>query len=94
MVGETRGVVGGQEKTPGNIQGRILPETPRALRPTRCRNSTVTSAHAPIWLAEEEDLIAMSKDRRLASPRREAVLIELADVQRITRAFKDQKGSH
>ncbi|MFE7046267.1 hypothetical protein ACFU9X_44925, partial [Streptomyces atratus] len=27
-------------------------------------------------------------------PRREAVLIELSDVQRITRAFKDQKGGH
>ncbi|MFJ2249191.1 hypothetical protein [Streptomyces sp. NPDC087862] len=65
-----------------------------ACKPTRCRNSTVTRTHAPIWLAEEEDLIAMSQDRRLAPPRREAVLIELADVQRITRAFKYQKDSH
>ncbi|UQA91226.1 hypothetical protein [Streptomyces halobius] len=65
-----------------------------ACKPARCRNSTVTPAHAPIWLAEEEDLIAMAKDRRLAPPRREAVLIELADVQRITQAFKDQKDGH
>ncbi|NUK23087.1 hypothetical protein [Streptomyces lunaelactis] len=65
-----------------------------ACKPARCRNSTVTRAHAPVWLAEEEDLTAMSKDPRLAPPRREAVLIELADVQRITRAFKDQKGGH
>lgn len=36
----------------------------------------------------------MSHDRRLAPARREAVVIELADVQRITRAFKDQKGGN
>lgn len=65
-----------------------------ACKPARCRNSTVTRAHAPVWLAEEEDLTAMSKDPRLAPPRREAMLIELADVQRITRAFKDQKGGN
>ncbi|MFJ5819844.1 hypothetical protein ACIQGT_39055 [Streptomyces sp. NPDC093108] len=62
-----------------------------ACQPARCRNSAVTRSHAPIWLAEEEDLTAIAKDRRLAPPRRKAVLIRLADVRRVTRVFKDQK---
>ncbi|WP_329144855.1 hypothetical protein OIU91_09850 [Streptomyces sp. NBC_01456] len=75
-----------------------LPEAQRgqapligACQPARCRNSVVTRKHAPIWTAEEEDLTAMVKDRSLAPSRREAVLIRLADVQRITRALREQE---
>lgn len=61
-----------------------------ACQPARCRNSTITAAHAPIWIAEEHDLMATLKDRRLAPARREAVLTRLADVQRITRALEEE----
>ncbi|MFJ1757686.1 hypothetical protein [Kitasatospora sp. NPDC088134] len=61
-----------------------------ACEPARCRNSVITRAHAPIWLAEENDLTEMAKNRRLAPPRREAVLIRLSDVQRITHALNDE----
>ncbi|GAB2835893.1 hypothetical protein GCM10027073_74330 [Streptomyces chlorus] len=61
-----------------------------ACQPDRCRNSAITRAHAPIWIAEEEDLIALAKEPRLAPPRREAVLIRLEDVQRITRALREE----
>ncbi|MGW7752339.1 hypothetical protein ACWGK6_12375 [Streptomyces violaceusniger] len=61
-----------------------------ACQPDRCRNSVITRAHAPIWAAEEEDLTAMAKEPRMAPPRREAVLIRLDDVQRITRALREE----
>ncbi|MCY0943579.1 hypothetical protein [Streptomyces antarcticus] len=64
-----------------------------ACEPARCRNSVVTSSHAPIWIAEEEDLMAMSKERRMAPARREAVLIRLEDVQRITSALRNEGGT-
>ncbi|MFF7702814.1 hypothetical protein [Streptomyces lydicus] len=75
-----------------------LPEDQRGLapllgacQPARCRNSTITRAHAPYWVAEEDDLTARSKNPRLSPPRREAVFVRLADVQRITRAL-DEEG--
>ncbi|WP_157846935.1 hypothetical protein [Streptomyces achromogenes] len=74
-----------------------LPEDQRGLapllgacQPARCRNSTITRAHAPYWVAEEDDLTERSKDPRLSPPRREAVFVRLADVQRITRALEEE----
>jgi hypothetical protein len=55
-----------------------------ACHPARCRNSAVTDAHAPAWLAEEADLTGMLRQPRLAPPRRQALEQRLADVQRIT----------
>jgi hypothetical protein len=60
-----------------------------ACQPARCRNSVVTRSHAPIWLAEEEDLARMLRTDRLAAPRREALEARLTDVQRITRAWRE-----
>ncbi|MCX4807036.1 hypothetical protein OG594_36375 [Streptomyces sp. NBC_01214] len=65
-----------------------------ACEPSRCRNSVVTRSHAPIWISEEDDLMVMAKDRRMAPPRRESVLIRLADVRRITDALKDEMGDN
>ncbi|MER5466808.1 hypothetical protein ABT010_40605 [Streptomyces sp. NPDC002668] len=64
-----------------------------ACQPARCRNSTITATHTPIWIAEEHDLIATLNDRCLAPARREAVLTRLADVQRITHALNPQEDS-
>ncbi|MFH8873166.1 hypothetical protein [Streptomyces griseus] len=61
-----------------------------ACQPARCRNSTITRAHAPYWVAEEDDLSAMARDPRLSPPNREAVFIRLTDVQRITRALTEE----
>ncbi|MET8249653.1 hypothetical protein ABZV31_38020 [Streptomyces sp. NPDC005202] len=76
-----------------------LPEDQRGLapllgacQPARCRNSTITRAHAPYWVAEEDDLTALSKDPRLSPPNREAVFIRLADVQRITTRALEEEG--
>ncbi|MFJ1957708.1 hypothetical protein ACIOGT_31075 [Streptomyces microflavus] len=63
-----------------------------ACEPARCRNSLVTRSHAPIWISEEEDLMEMAKDRRIAPPKRESVLIRLSDVRRITDALKNEMG--
>jgi hypothetical protein len=61
-----------------------------ACQPDRCRNSAITRAHAPIWIAEEQDLTALAEEPGLAPPRRQAVLIRLEDVQRITRALREE----
>lgn len=61
-----------------------------ACQPDRCRNSVITQGHAPIWIAEEDDLAARAKDPGLSPPSREIVLIRLADVQRITRALQHE----
>lgn len=53
----------------------------------------ITKQHAPIWIAEEQDLTTMAKSVKIAPPRREAVLIRLADVKRITSAFKEDGGN-
>ncbi|MFJ5779830.1 hypothetical protein [Streptomyces sp. NPDC093094] len=61
-----------------------------ACQPDRCRNSAITRRHAPIWIAEEDDLTTRAKDPSLSTPGREAVLVRLADVQRITRALQHE----
>ncbi|MET9596077.1 hypothetical protein ABZY45_34895 [Streptomyces sp. NPDC006516] len=61
-----------------------------ACQPAKCRNSTITRAHAPYWVAEEDDLTARSKEPGLSPPRREAVFTRLTDVQRITRALEEE----
>ncbi|MET8977399.1 hypothetical protein ABZX85_17435 [Streptomyces sp. NPDC004539] len=63
-----------------------------ACQPARCRNSTITRKHAPYWVAEEDDLNSMAKDSTLSPPRREAVLVRLADVRLVTRAL-DEDGA-
>lgn len=62
---------------------------PNRCQPATCRNSVVTDEHAPIWIAEEQDLIQKLKDRRMAPESREQLESELAEVQRITRRFPD-----
>ncbi|MGP5484598.1 hypothetical protein ACTXMZ_16615 [Brachybacterium alimentarium] len=62
---------------------------PNRCQPATCRNSVVTDEHAPIWIAEEQDLIQKLKDRRMAPDSREQLESELVDVQRITRRFPD-----
>ncbi|MGW0980348.1 hypothetical protein ACWD33_05855 [Streptomyces xiamenensis] len=76
-----------------------LPEVQRgqgpllgACQPAKCRNSTITRAHAPIWLAEEKDLVTTLGQKRLAPPRRESLELRLTDVRMITRTFKENGG--
>jgi hypothetical protein len=61
-----------------------------ACQPDHCRNSVITRGHAPIWIAEEDDLMTRAKDPHLSPPGRETVLIRLTDVQRITRALQHE----
>lgn len=62
---------------------------PNRCRPTACGNSVVTEEHAPIWIAEERDLVAKLRDRKMAPHNREQLETELEDVRRITRKFTD-----
>ncbi|MFD3804779.1 hypothetical protein ACFWTC_14365 [Streptomyces sp. NPDC058619] len=80
-----------QNELPADQRGRA--PLIGACEPARCRNSVITRAHAPIWIAEEDDLKAMAKEPRMAPPRREAVLIRLDSVERITRALREQGGA-
>lgn len=72
---------------------RHLPEAERgapligACQPARCRNSTVTAAHASIWLAEQHDLTERLRDRRLPAARRAALRARLDDIKPITTAL-------
>lgn len=59
-----------------------------ACQPARCRNSTVTAKHMPVWLGEEADLMAMLRERRLSPPRRESLKNRLADVRLVTDAWR------
>ncbi|SFB64670.1 hypothetical protein SAMN05216266_1466 [Amycolatopsis marina] len=76
-----------------------LPEAQRgdkpvlgACQPARCRNSVISrDKHAPIWLAEERDLMRMLGDKRLAKPRREALQNRLSEVQLITSAWPTEE---
>ncbi|KOG54428.1 hypothetical protein ADK76_23475 [Streptomyces griseoflavus] len=77
-----------QNELPADQRGRAL--LIGACQPDRCRNSVITRAHAPIWIAEEDDLKARAKDPILSPPGRETVLIRLTDVQRITRALQHE----
>ena len=62
---------------------------PNRCQPTTCGNSVVTEEHAPIWIAEERDLVAKLRDRKMAPHNREQLETELEDVRRITRKFTD-----
>lgn len=58
---------------------------PNRCQPTTCANSVITEEHAPVWIAEERDLLAKLKDRKLADHNREQLERELVTVQKITR---------
>lgn len=60
---------------------------PNRCRPTTCGNSVITDEHAPIWIAEERDLFAKLRDRKMAEHNREQLEAELASVRKITRRF-------
>lgn len=62
---------------------------PNRCQPTTCGNSVITDEHAPIWIAEERDLFAKLRDRKMAEHNREQLETELASVQKITRRFTD-----
>ncbi|WP_409048335.1 hypothetical protein AB2L57_06215 [Microbacterium sp. HA-8] len=62
---------------------------PNRCKPTTCGNSVVTDEHAPVWVAEERDLVAKLRDRSMASHNREQLEAELKDVRKITRRFTD-----
>lgn len=62
---------------------------PNRCMPTACGNSVVTDEHAPVWIAEERDLVGKLRDRRIAPHNREQLEAELQDVRRITRRFTD-----
>lgn len=66
---------------PEAAQGMV----PNRCQPTTCANSVITDEHAPVWIAEERDLLAKLKDRKLADHNREQLESELASVQKITR---------
>lgn len=61
---------------------------PNRCQPTTCGNSVITDEHAPIWIAEERDLLARLRDRKMADHNREQLESELASVQKITRRFE------
>ena len=61
---------------------------PNRCKPGRCRNSVITSEHAPVWIAEEADLRKHLKDQRLAPHTRRQLEAELHDVQQITKEFR------
>ncbi|WP_307135645.1 hypothetical protein [Streptomyces aurantiacus] len=77
-----------QNELPADQRGRA--PLIGACQPDRCRNSVITRGHAPIWIAEEDDLMTRAKDPNLSPPGRETVLIRLTDVQRITRALQHE----
>lgn len=77
-----------QNELPADQRGRA--PLIGACQPDRCRNSVITRAHAPIWIAKEDDLKARAGDPNLSPPGRETVLIRLTDVQRITRALQHE----
>lgn len=62
---------------------------PNRCQPTACGNSVVTDEHAPVWIAEERDLVAKLRDRSMATHNREQLESELVEVQKITRRFTD-----
>ena len=62
---------------------------PNRCQPTVCGNSVITDEHAPVWIAEERNLVAKLRDRRVAPHNREQLEAELQDVRKITRRFTD-----
>lgn len=71
------------EGVPAEVAGQGM--IPNRCQPTTCRNSVVTDQHLPIWIAEEQDLMAKLKDRKMAAHNREQLESELATVQTLTR---------
>jgi integrase len=63
-----------------------------ACQPAKCRNSVLTRSHAPIWLAEEGELVETLARQKLSPPRRELVTARLAEVQAVTAHFKEGEG--
>lgn len=62
---------------------------PNRCMPSACGNSVVTDEHAPVWIAEERDLMAKLRDRSIAPHNREQLEAELQDVRKITKRFTD-----
>jgi len=60
-----------------------------ACSPTRCRNSVITNEHLPVWLAEEDELKKLLRDRRMADTHRAQLEHQLKDVQRVTRTSRN-----
>ena len=60
-----------------------------ALGPAGVAVFPADEEHAPIWIAEERDLVAKLRDRKMAPHNREQLETELEDVRRITRKFTD-----
>jgi hypothetical protein len=59
-------------------------------QPAKCRNSVITKErHGPVWLAEELDLTARLKDKKLAPLRRADLQARLEDVRAVTAVWKD-----
>ena len=57
-----------------------------ACSPTRCRNSVITDKHLPVWLAEEDELKKLLRDRRMALSHRHQLEHQLKDIQRVTKS--------
>lgn len=72
---------------PADVAGQGM--LPNRCQPTTCGNSVITEQHATVWIAEERDLLAKLKDRKLADHNREQLESELASVQKITRRLTD-----
>lgn len=62
-----------------------------ACSPTRCRNSVITDEHLPVWLAEEDELKKLLRDRRMADTHRAQLKHQLKDVQRVTQTSRNAK---
>ena len=71
---------------PEAVSGGVMPNR---CAPAACGNSVVTDEHAPVWIAEERDLVAKLRDRSMAPHNREQLEAELRDVRKITRRFPD-----
>jgi hypothetical protein len=76
-----------------------LPESQRggkpllgACQPGKCRNSTITDTHMPVWLAQEQDLRTMLTDLRMAPPRSASLRSRLGEVEQITSAWRRARG--
>lgn len=63
-------------------------------QPAKCRNSVVTKKqHGQIWLAEENDLKAMLRAKKLSPVRRESLQARLDQVHTVTRRWDEKEAS-
>lgn len=80
-----------RDRRPSRLPRRRPPDIaaqgmiPDRCQPATCRNSVITEQHLPIWVAEEQDLMARLRDRKMAAHNREQIESELTTVQKITR---------